>query len=197
MRTFLAALACVAAHAAAAAPEMPASQLVSRVVETPQGREVGRIVDLLVDLPSGAAPYAVIERPHAGRYVYPLDELRLGRGGLTIEDEREAFAAAPGSGPSARTGRLVAASRLIGREVRFEDGGRAGEVRDLRVDLGTGKLNSVTVAYEPVYGDAPVGVLPHRLRETRPGAPLILGAEDPPREWGGIQVLPSDERRQY
>ena len=194
---FFAALACLAAQGAVAAPEMAASQLLSRTVHTPQGREIGKIVDLLVDLPSSAAPYAVIERPHAGRYVYPLDELRLGERGLTVEDEREAFAAAPGSGPSERTGRLVAASRLIGREVRFEDGGRAGEVRDLRVDLGTAALNSVTVAYEPVYGDAPVGVRPQRLRETQPGAPLVLGAENEPRPWQGIQVLPSDERRQY
>lgn len=196
-RAVLILVGCLAALAppALAAPVVRATELISRSVANAQGETIGEVVDLLVDLSSAAAPYAVIERRGAGRYVYPLNALRFEGGVLSVEDERDAFAAAPGHGPSAKTGRLLSVQRLIGRDVVFHDGEDAGEVRDVHVDLANGALESVTLAYEPVYGDAPIGVRPRRLHAPPGAGPLVLGSGPEPRPADGINVLPSDERR--
>lgn len=175
-----------AALQAAPAHEARASALLSLDVATAQGRRIGTLRDLLIDPGAERVRYALIDG-----FAYPADKLRRSCGGLVLEEGRS-IALAPGSVPDRR---LVPATKLIGREVRFSDGGDAGEVRDLMIDLSSAEVRYALVAYEPVVGDVPVGIPLMRMQIPPGDEPIVLAHEREPRHATGAGVRPSDARR--
>lgn len=170
----------------AAQNEARASALLSLDVVNAQGRRIGTLRDLLIEPAAERVRYALIDG-----FAYPADKLRRSRGGLVLEEGRS-VAIAPGSQPDER---LMRATDLIGRNVRFADGSEAGDLRDLMIDLPTGKVEYALVAYEPVIGDPPVGIPLARMQIPAGDGPIVLARETEPREWSGLSVRPSDARR--
>jgi sporulation protein YlmC with PRC-barrel domain len=184
----LAALPLQAAHAR----DAHASGLLSDPVANAQGRRIGTLDDLLVDVYAGRVRYALIDRGRRS-FAYPATALQpdIRSGGVVLGEGRTS-ASAPGT---ERHGRLVGATHLIGREVRFADGRPAGELRDLVFDLESGAVLYALVAYEPTWGDAPVGVPFSRLAIPRGGSAITLSRETDARELAPPGAPPSDVRR--
>lgn len=116
---------------------------------------------------------------------------------MVLDVEASALEDAPGfdraGKPSWEVGSLSAAA-LMGREVRSPSGRRAGEVKDLILDLGGGSVRHVVVDYDPVFGDADLRVPLQKLRIPAGDGPVTLGEEPEPRAAEGYVVVPSDER---
>jgi sporulation protein YlmC with PRC-barrel domain len=177
---------------AAAAPEARASELLSAPVSDPRGERIGTLGQLVIDVDNDLVRYALIERDERD-FAYPFTALRRAPGGGFVVDEGRTIAAAPGA--ASRHGRLAGAAALIGREVRFAGGDRAGEVRDLVVDLGSGEVQRVLVAYEPAMGDPLVSIPLARMRIPADDRPIVLERDVEPREASGLSVRPSPARR--
>lgn len=178
---------------AAAAAQARASELLSTPVSDPRGERIGTLGQLVVDVDNDVVRYALIERDERD-FAYPFTALRRApRGDGFVVDEGRPFAVAPGTEP--RHGRLVGVTTLMGREVRFADGDRAGEVRDLVVDLQSGEVERVLVAYEPVMGDPPVSIPLGRMRIPTDGRPIVLERDIEPRKKSGLSAPPSPARR--
>jgi sporulation protein YlmC with PRC-barrel domain len=184
----------VAPDAFAAAPEARASEILSAPVSNARGERIGTVGQLVVDVDNDVVRYALIERESQRDFAYPLSALRRapGRDGFVL-DEGRTFALAPGT--NGRRGRLVGATKLLGREVRFADGDSAGEIRDFVVDLQTGEVERVLVAYEPVLGDPLVSIPLARMLIPAGDEPVSLKHDMEPQEEGGFVVRPSPARR--
>jgi sporulation protein YlmC with PRC-barrel domain len=182
----------LAPSAVAAASEARASELLSAPVIDQRGARIGSIGQLVVDVDNDVVRYALIERDERD-FAYPFTALRRAPGDGFIVDEGRTIAAAPGT--ASRHGRLVGAAALIGREVRFAGGDRAGDVRDLVVDLESGEVERVLVAYEPVMGDPLVSIPLARMRIPADDRPIVLERDVEPREASGLSVRPSPARR--
>jgi sporulation protein YlmC with PRC-barrel domain len=178
----------------AAAPEARASEVLSAPVSNARGERIGTVGQLVVDVDNDVVRYALIERDGRRDFAYPLTALRRapGRPRLVL-DEGRTLALAPGT--NARRGRLVGATTLLGREVRFADGDSAGEIRDFVLDLQTGEVERVLVAYEPVLGDPLVSIPLARMLIPAGDEPVVLQRDTEAREKGGFVVRPSPARR--
>lgn len=173
-----------------------ASELLSDAVANGQGRRIGTLDELLVDVDAGRVRYALVDRGGwLGRrsFTYPAAALRpdVHTGRVELEEGRT-IALPPGAD---RHGRLVGATHLIGREVRFADGRRAGELRDLVFDLDTGAVRYALVAYEPMWGDAEIGVPFSRMAIPRGAGAITLERDVEPREISPPGLRPSEARR--
>lgn len=118
-------------------PLSSVSALIGAEVVDAEGRNLGRVTDLVIDPAAPSVRYAVLLRtaPAAGeeRRAVPLPALRPGLGRQLVLAPPEGNAAA-GGGPA---GELVRASALIGRTVEIRGQGRIGRIADVLVELET------------------------------------------------------------
>jgi hypothetical protein len=129
-------------------PLSSASALIGAEVLDAEGRNLGRVTDLVIDAAAPSVRYAVLLRsaPTAGegRRAVPLAALRPGLGRQLVLAPPEG-SAATGGGP---TGELVRASALIGRAVEVPGQGRIGRIADVLVELETAEAPYALVRLE-------------------------------------------------
>ena len=142
--------------------DVHATELIGAEAVDLHGEPLGRIEDLIFASGDGGANYAVVSFDarlglDSKLYTYPLSGLAPGRdrGQVVIETERKALTDHADTelvplwlrqyDPNALIPqrRFVHASELIGRTIDKRDGTRGGEVEDLVVNLGSGRLRYV------------------------------------------------------
>jgi lipid-binding SYLF domain-containing protein/predicted outer membrane protein/sporulation protein YlmC with PRC-barrel domain len=162
-----------------------ASRLIGSEVRDPNGRSLGHIDDLVLDIENERVRYAVLA--YGGVlgvaekfFAYPVQALgRGGAGELMLNVTRERLERAPGfernrwpRGDDARYWsdvdryferevpvardtarnagrRFVRASELIGKDVDDRTGANAGEIEDVVVSLGDGRLRYLVLEFDP------------------------------------------------
>jgi len=179
---------------------MHASELFSSPIVDDNGETLGRIDQLLLDLRGGRVDYAVLSlEPNGKRFPYPLTAFGpvSGTEKLRLRVDRAALVASTGLAESGAT--LPPGYRpvreLIGRDVVFRGGERAGELRDLVVNLQTGQIRYAVIDYDPVYPDGSLGVELSEVALPAGEGPVVLAREIEPRPAAGLVVRPSDARR--
>lgn len=140
--------------------DVRASRVIGRKVVDAQGAGIGKIEDLLVELATGRLTHAVVAT-QGGSRALPLPAPGAFRHGEAIAiDPRKLVA------PPAADGRLRRASRLLDTELEDHAGEDVGDVRELIVNLGTGRLRYAVAQFIPAWVAAgKVVALP--LREVR------------------------------
>lgn len=143
--------------------EMRASELIGKKVASPQGKALGEIEDLIVDTRGGHMPHVVLSYEDRKRFVYPANAFTRdeNRDRIVVEVEPQQLEHSAGfegdnwpfQPPLAR------ASELRGRNIELGDG-RRGEIEDLVVNLGSGKVTGVIVAQDGRKGAQDKLVLP-------------------------------------
>jgi len=163
--------------AAAAAPpkdratwnETRAAELMGKHVVSPDGRSLGKIEDLIVDMKGGHVPHVVLSFGGFADigdklFVFPVNALARDeyRDRVVMRVERRQLDESKGFDRSNWPFQppLERASRLRGKNVKDANGRPAGEIEDLVVDLRTGKVRSVIFAQNGRKGDEPKQVLP-------------------------------------
>lgn len=150
-----------------------ASELIGAKALDRQGEILGRIEDLILASQTGTVHYAVVS--FGGRlglgdrhYIYPVQALAPGRGPnqVVIEVDKKDLGKRTGVAeletwlrqydPNASIAdrRYVRATELLGKGLDDRGGQRIGEVEDLVVNLGSGRLRFVVVELaQPREGD--------------------------------------------
>lgn len=168
-----------------------ASDLAGKRVVDPKGESLGRVEDLIVDVRRGAVQYAVVSFGGVAGlgeklYVFPLNAFTRGehRDRLVLNAEREGLREAKGFNrdnwpfdPPLRR-----SSELRGMNVKDSAGRPAGEIEDLMVHLGSGRIEHVIFARDGRKGAEPKATLP-----------LAAFSIEPQR--GGAVVLREDAAR--
>lgn len=144
--------------------DLRASTLLAAKAVDLQGRELGKIEDLIISTRTGAVHYAIVSfggRLELGErlYTYPVSALAPGRSPdeVVVQVNREDLGKSTGVAeleswlrrydPNATIAdrRFIPASELLGKAVDDREGARAGEVEDLVLNLGSGLLRHVVV----------------------------------------------------
>lgn len=123
--------------------DVRASELRGKPVFDAEGKALGELEDLVLELNGERVRYAVVGPGRAlglggEKKAYPLTALRL------HGSERLVVDGAVMPRPH-RKGAGIPASEIIGRKVQHKEGAHVGEIRDLTVNLGTGYVNHVVV----------------------------------------------------
>lgn len=127
-----------------------ASELIGKSVVNKRGARVGAIADLILDLRRGSAPFALVESRGIlglGTRVraFPVSWLAPGkREGVVVLDIDAVSLDTEGKDPPPGP----RASEILGRMVRDVNGREAGELRDVVVNLGDGKLRHAVIMLE-------------------------------------------------
>ena len=149
--------------------DMSSRELTGKHVVSPDGKSLGEIEDLIVDLKGGHIAHVVLSFGGIADlgdklFVFPVnaftrDEYR-DRIVLRVEPRqlRQSAGFDRAHGPFQPP--LERASRLRGKNVKDASGKPAGEIEDLIVNLGTGKVRSVRFAQNGRKGDEPKWSLP-------------------------------------
>lgn len=161
-----------------------ATALIGAEIVDPEGRSVGRIDDLALDLRDERVSYAILKlvRPGAGeeRRAVPLEALErsLGRRQLVLPAGEQRGAAA-GAGTEARMAR---ASSVIGRTLLAPDGRRLGRITDVIVDL-----ESARAPHALVHGNAQedLGAVSLRRLVLHPALPQARLVSSPSAAFSG------------
>jgi sporulation protein YlmC with PRC-barrel domain len=128
-----------------------ASELIGAEIVNSRGEHLGEVRDLSIDLKAGQARSALVE---SGGFLGAFEEVRAypvswfapgALGGRVVLDIPAAQIA---SVPQAPAPDMPRASELLGREVRDRAGVVAGELRDIVVNLGDGRLRHALVMLE-------------------------------------------------
>ena len=136
---------------------MRASRLAHMEVENAAGQNVGEIEDLVIDMTSGRVQSVVLEADNPGRndrlHAYRLRDFRAGAGRkLVLNVDPEALRKTRGFADYAWPAwndpywksepgmRLMRAEELMDKEIRDRNGAKAGEIRDLVIDLRSGAV---------------------------------------------------------
>jgi sporulation protein YlmC with PRC-barrel domain len=155
---------------------MRATKLIGKPVRGADGTSIGDLKDLLVDLTRGEVRYAIFGYdPGAFKpekvYAVPINELILASDGRslshanlsrdTIDDagiaknewplalkRRGAIDIAP-EGAMSGQGPLWRASELVGKDVSGRDGKDIGDIKELVIDMKSGKVRYAVLAFGP------------------------------------------------
>jgi len=155
-----------------------ASTLIGMNVKSPQGENLGEIKDIIVNVNNGNVQYAVLEFGGflglgEKLFAYPVSSFKTtaGRDDLVLNVDKAKLKAAPGfardTWPDWGTHRgevdryhgvkfagkatgqkLHRASELIGKDVNDRSGKDVGEVKDLVIDMGTGKVDFAVLEFD-------------------------------------------------
>ena len=148
--------------------DVRASGVIGRRVVDAQGAEIGRIEDLLVELGAGRLAYAVVAT-QGGQRVLPLPAQGATGAGDAIAIDRQQLVALP-----APDNRFVQASRLLRTDLRDHEGEDVGDVRELVVNLGTGRMRYAVAQFVPTWV-APGKVAAIPMRDVREdGGKLVM-----------------------
>jgi sporulation protein YlmC with PRC-barrel domain len=142
--------------------DMRASELIGKQVASREGKALGKIEDLIVDRKGGHIPHVILE---AGDklFVYPVNAFSRDeyRDRIVVNVEPRQLSGSQGFERSNWPFQppLERASKLRGTHVQLKDGTR-GELEDLVVNLGSGKVVSAIVAQDGRKGPEDKLVLP-------------------------------------
>lgn len=145
------------------------SELIGKKVANKEGEALGEVKDLAIDVKSGRIPHVILSFGGVAGlgdklYVFPVnafgrDEIR---DRLVLNVERDALKQARGfdQGNWPFDPPLRRASELRGANVKDANGRAAGEIEDLVVNLGTGRIKHVFFAQDGRKGPEPKQALP-------------------------------------
>jgi sporulation protein YlmC with PRC-barrel domain len=131
--------------------DMRASELIGKKVASPEGKALGEVEDLIVDTQGGHIPHVVLSYEDDKLFVYPVNA-------FTRDEYRDRIVVAVEPGQLEQSAGfersnwpfqppLERASQLRGKNIELENGGR-GEIEDVVVNLGSGKVTGVIVAQD-------------------------------------------------
>jgi sporulation protein YlmC with PRC-barrel domain len=169
-------------------PAMHAVRLIGSSVWDAQGRRIGWIDDLVLDINNRRVHCALLAVPRlwnvwAEVFAHPLSRFGRSAGGTLVFDsgrDRAAVVATlddiGSSGWSRPPERLVRASTLLGMPVVDQRGAKAGEIHDLVIDAASGQILHAVIAFGPATGGhARLARLPiDRLRYGARSEPAVL-----------------------
>lgn len=161
------------------------SELIGKEVANKEGRALGEVEDLIVDVEGGHIPHVILSFGGVADlgdklFVFPVNAFTrdANRDRLVLNVEREQLSKSRGFDRSnwPFDPPLRRASELRGANVKDADGKAAGEIEDLEVNLATGRVERVHFAQDGRKGPEPKRSLP-------------LSAFAVPAERGGEIVL--------
>lgn len=149
--------------------DMRASELLGKVVASPEGKTLGKVEDLIIDPKGGNIPHVVLSsgavaRPGDKLFVFPVNAFQRDeyRDRIVIDVARYQLSESRGFDRSnwPFDPPLRRASELRGAHVKDNAGRPVGEIEDLIVNLGTGKVKEVVLAQNGRKGPEPKEMLP-------------------------------------
>lgn len=177
---------------AASAIDMRASKLIGKEVKNAAGENLGEINDLMVDLKGERVRYAVLSFGGAlgvgdKLFAYPVSAFKQAadKDELVLNVSKEKLKDAPGfdkdkwpdwtkdayrrdvdryhGSKAMAAGQLMRASKLIGKNVDDRAGKDAGEIEDLVVNLGSGRVRYAVLEFDKAWSlDDKLVALPMR-----------------------------------
>lgn len=149
--------------------DMRASELLGKQVANLEGKPLGKIEELVVDLKGGGIPHVVLSFGGIANlgdklFVFPVNafERDENRDRIVVDVERYQLRESRGFDRDQWPfeAPLQRASELRGKNVKDSAGNAAGEIEDLVVNLGTGRVKEVVFAQDGRKGPEPKQVLP-------------------------------------
>jgi len=149
--------------------DMSSRELTGKHVVSPDGKALGEIEDLIVDLKGGHIPHVVLSFGGIADigdklFVLPVNAFTRDeyRDRIVVRIDPQQLKQSTGFDRAHWPFQppLERASRLRGKNVKDADGRPAGEIEDLIVNLGSGKVRGVRFAQNGRKGDEPKQVLP-------------------------------------
>jgi sporulation protein YlmC with PRC-barrel domain len=147
--------------------DMRASELIGKHVASPDGRSLGKVEDLIVDLKGGHIPHVVLSFGGIADlgdklFVFPVNAFRRdeNRDRLVLDAEPAQLQQSQGFDRSNWPFQppLTRASGLRGKNVQGAEG--RGEIEDVVVNLGSGRVRGVIVAQDGRRADEPKRTVP-------------------------------------
>jgi sporulation protein YlmC with PRC-barrel domain len=163
------------------------SELIGKEVANKEGKALGEVEDLIIDIDGGRIPHVVLSFGGVADlgdklFVFPVNAFTrdASRDRLVLKVERDQLSGSRGfdRGNWPFDPPLRRASELRGANVKHSDGKPAGEIEDLEVNLATGRVERVHFAQDGRKGPEAKQTLP-------------LSAFSIPAERGGEVVLKS------
>jgi sporulation protein YlmC with PRC-barrel domain len=131
--------------------DMRASELIGKKVASPEGKALGEVEDLIIDTKGGHIPHVVLSFEDKKLFVFPVNAFKRDeyRDRIVVAVEPKQLEQSAGFERSNWPFQppLQRASELRGRNVELKDG-RRGEIEDVMVNLGSGKVTGVVVAQD-------------------------------------------------
>lgn len=164
--------------------DMRTSELLGKEVASTQGKALGKVEDLIVD-PKGGIPHVILSFGGMANlgdklFVFPVNAFDRdeNRDRIVVDVERYQLSESRGFDRSnwPFDPPLRRASELRGANVKDSAGKPAGEIEDLVVNLGTGKVKEVVFAQDGRKGPEPKQMLPLSafLIPEEPGGGIVL-----------------------
>jgi sporulation protein YlmC with PRC-barrel domain len=160
--------------------EVRASELVGREVRATAGERLGDIAAVLIDSRPRGAHFVVLAAPGGERFGIPVSDLHREGDGLRLDVPPRHLELIPGfegrRWPDAehRIERYERASALLGRAAEDPLGNAVGTLRDVAIDLDTGRTRYFLVEFA-AENNAVLPLAPHLVR-LRPGEnPVVTG----------------------
>lgn len=149
--------------------DMRASELIGKEVASPDGKALGEIEDMIVDLRRGAVQHVILSFGGVADvgdklFVFPVNAFRRDehRERIIVNVQPGQLKQSPGftreSWPFDPP--LARASKLRGANVKDGAGKAVGEIEDLEVNLGTGRVGRVWLAPDGRKGPEDKRALP-------------------------------------
>jgi sporulation protein YlmC with PRC-barrel domain len=149
--------------------DMRTSELIGKEVASPDGKMLGEVEDVIVDTTRGAVQHVILSFggvADAGDklFIFPANAFRRDENfeRLLIEVHPEQLRQSPGYDRANWPFRppLARASKLRGANVKDAAGRPVGEIEDLVINLGTGRVERVWLAQDGRRGDEDKRAMP-------------------------------------
>jgi sporulation protein YlmC with PRC-barrel domain len=131
--------------------DMRASELIGKRVAGIEGKPLGRVEDLIIDTKGAHIPHVVLSFEGDKLFVFPVNAFTRDeyRDRILLKAEPRQLEESAGFDRSNWPFQppLERASDLRGKNVELKDG-RRGEIEDIMVNLGSGKVTGVVVAQD-------------------------------------------------
>jgi sporulation protein YlmC with PRC-barrel domain len=148
--------------------DMRASELIGKHVASTDGKSLGKVEDLIVDLKGGHIPHVVLSFGGIADmgdklFVFPVNAFTRDeyRDRILLDVERKQLSQSAGFDRANWPFQppLERASKLHGKNVK-DAAGKRGEIEDIVVNLGSGRVRGVIVAQDGRKADEPKLTLP-------------------------------------
>jgi sporulation protein YlmC with PRC-barrel domain len=149
--------------------DMRASELIGKHVANPDGKSLGKIEDLIVDMKGAHIPHVVLSFGGIADigdklFVFPVNAFTRDehRDRIVVNVAREQLSASSGFDRSNWPFQppLARASELRGRNVKDAAGKAVGEIEDVIVNLDRGEVRGVVLAQDGRKADEPKLTVP-------------------------------------
>lgn len=151
--------------------DVRASELIGKQVASTDGKALGKIEDLILDLNGARVPHVILSfggMAGAGEklFVFPVNAFKRDeyRDRIVVDVEPKQLSQSAGFDRSNWPFQppLERASALRGKNVKDAAGKAVGEIEDVVINLGNGRLEQVILAQDGRKGDEPKRALPPR-----------------------------------